>query len=1335
MKVFKPTLVAATISAVLASIAVDAAPTDRIQKQTNNITFNQERGSFDAAVQKQLAAMPTVSGMQSYFDQALGKTTFLWAPRNMRQPDLSAVAPTERPKAAAHHYMSLVTGMSLDKGALSQAVMRSFHDTGKGTRIAKYNQHIQGVEVFNREFNVMLNDEMSLVATSGYFARNLIPQGQIAPDTNFGDVTQAIKYAVDKASDGQMNIELGSFEQKEQYQVFNASVQSDTVALGSKPRAKKVYFDGNNGLIPSYYVEVEISQADSVSGELFSYVVNALTGKILHEQSMTVDDSVFHYRAYVEEDKTPLQGPHGNVIPALEPGNVTEILDASLVSLDTMPFLSTQDPWLPEDATTTRGNNAFAYADVIAPQGFSLGDFTAEVTSDKTFDYVIDESERANSFGNRKAAIVNLFYMTNFLHNYYYDYGFDEASGNAQFSNYGRGGLEGDPLLLEAQDNSGLNNANMSTPTDGASPRMQQFLWTDIDAVVGEDWGITITNPDSIGVLGTSQVASFGPQQYSDVTGEVVRIDDGDDAAGAASVTDGCQPAINADDLVDKIVIIDRGACAFVTKVLNAQDAGAAGVIIVNNVDDGTPAPMGGADSTVTIASQGLSFQDGKTIYDLIDAGTTVEAELFSTFPLKDSTFDNAIIAHEFGHYIQNRLVGNGVGLGNFQGRAMGEGWADVHAMLFVTKEEDLLLPGNEELGLGYAVGTFVTDFFRGIRRAPYTTDMTVNPYTFEHITTGAGPDGFPATTNLSPHGAGEIWAVALWELYVSLVNTHGFAEGKDRMSRYVVEGYKLTPGNPLYTEARDAILAATFANDATDFELALAAFAKRGMGLGAVSPARNSTDLSGVVASSATELSAFNATSVNLETDFDGETVGFCSADGVLDVGETGTLSVTISNGGTDALAGLTAQVTVLGDADVTLENDGLITFDTLPPFSTATSAPIQVTVNSAEVAENIAFEVTFPERVEGDETIEPAPIFAQTQLNFAFEKVDPVGGQSTDDMEDNSTAADWTQNTMVGGENAGGFIYDSINTGFFQANNPFTDLGQRTLRIFDNGFETDVGYETATMEIGYAENFTISFWHSYLFETGFDGGVVELSVNGSEWRDVTEFGGQFLVGGYNAVLDPSLEAQALAGRAVFTGRNFAPAGGGAEVIDFGSALNGNTVKFRFRIATDFAVGDFGWFIDNVTFTNIASPVYSAVVSGETIACDNSLPRVSEVAPVTVDERATATLTASAVDRNADDTLSYSWTQTSGLSVSMQGAETATMSFAAPSVSADTTLGFTVTVSDGTDSVSTSTTVNINNLPDPVTEAPSTRSSGSMGWIALLLAPLVYIRRKRFFK
>ena len=44
--------------------------------------------------------------------------------------------------------------------------------------------------------------------------------------------------------------------------------------------------------------------------------------------------------------------------------------------------------------------------------------------------------------------------------------------------NFGRGGVGGDPILAEGNDFSGTDNANMATPADGASPRMQMFEFT-----------------------------------------------------------------------------------------------------------------------------------------------------------------------------------------------------------------------------------------------------------------------------------------------------------------------------------------------------------------------------------------------------------------------------------------------------------------------------------------------------------------------------------------------------------------------------------------------------------------------------------------------------------------------------------------------------------------------------------------------------------------------------------------------------------------------------------------------------------------------------------------
>ena len=47
-----------------------------------------------------------------------------------------------------------------------------------------------------------------------------------------------------------------------------------------------------------------------------------------------------------------------------------------------------------------------------------------------------------------------------------------------QQDNYGRGGIPGDRLHVQAQDYTGMNNANMLTPADGSSPRMQMYVYT-----------------------------------------------------------------------------------------------------------------------------------------------------------------------------------------------------------------------------------------------------------------------------------------------------------------------------------------------------------------------------------------------------------------------------------------------------------------------------------------------------------------------------------------------------------------------------------------------------------------------------------------------------------------------------------------------------------------------------------------------------------------------------------------------------------------------------------------------------------------------------------------
>jgi subtilase family serine protease len=80
------------------------------------------------------------------------------------------------------------------------------------------------------------------------------------------------------------------------------------------------------------------------------------------------------------------------------------------------------------------------------------------------------------SFNTAGAAETNLFFLSNFLHDFFYDLGFDEAAGNFQESNFGRGGVGGDSLAAVARA-SGRNNATFEPNPDGQRSIMSMFLW------------------------------------------------------------------------------------------------------------------------------------------------------------------------------------------------------------------------------------------------------------------------------------------------------------------------------------------------------------------------------------------------------------------------------------------------------------------------------------------------------------------------------------------------------------------------------------------------------------------------------------------------------------------------------------------------------------------------------------------------------------------------------------------------------------------------------------------------------------------------------------------
>ena len=100
---------------------------------------------------------------------------------------------------------------------------------------------------------------------------------------------------------------------------------------------------------------------------------------------------------------------------------------------------------------------------------------------------------------------------------------------------------------------------------------------------------------------------------------------------------------------------------------------------------------------------------------------------------------------------MSNRLVGNAVGLSNNQGGSMGEGWAasSFFSRSFVRGCERPPMPtGTASIpDMAYSVWAPGNKaFYDGLRRYPYSADLTKNPLTFKHI-----EDGVPLPTTRRP--------------------------------------------------------------------------------------------------------------------------------------------------------------------------------------------------------------------------------------------------------------------------------------------------------------------------------------------------------------------------------------------------------------------------------------------------------------------------------------------------------------------------------------------------------------------------------------------------------
>ncbi|MHA6247558.1 T9SS-dependent M36 family metallopeptidase [Pontibacter sp. CAU 1760] len=710
--------------------------------------------------------------------------------------------------------------------------------------------------------------------------------------------------------------------------------------------------------------------------------------------------------------------------------------------------------------TITKGNNVHAYEDRAGANAGLSPDGGANLV----FDFPLDLAKEPATYV--QAATANLFYWNNLMHDVFYQFGFDEASGNFQQTNLSGVGEGLDGVMAEAQDGGGTNNANFLTLQDGVPGRMQMYLWTSsLPAKL-----LHISAPAAVAGSYTGIQAAFGPAvNENGVAGKIVMADPANGCGTAPALPKGSvpEPFVNQAAISGNIALVDRGSCSFIAKALNAQASGATAVIVVNNMD-GEPISMGGDESgaTVLIPAIMISKADGDKLKAALAQGLTGALRREGGVPpLRDGDLDNGIIAHEYGHGISTRLTG-GPSTQCLSGAEQGgEGWSDYFALYMTMRNGDT---GTQRRGIGTYVRSEGTDG-NGIRPAPYSTDMGINPYTYAMV----------SNPEISvPHGVGFIWATMLWDMTWSLIDEYGYDPniysgkgGNNIALQLIIDGLKLQPCSPGFIDARDAILAADRINNGGANQCYIwRAFAKRGLGFSAQQGSNN--DLTDGVEAFDMPPSCSPQFAISLTAN---PTPVMDGNDLTYNISVTNNTSVAMS--GVNITSAIPANTTLIEDKgrDAAKVENGIVSFKPLK-------------MNQGETVTR-----SFKVKVQ-----------TGTGTTIYFQ----------DDME-NGTAK-WKTSHIIGLQDwklSGKNPYSGKNAWFAVDPDAFSDQ-----------------YLTLASPVIPGANSQLRFWHSYATEAGFDGGVVEASTdNGLTW---TNLGNKMIQNGYNGTI-PAANASTVSGPA----------------------------------------------------------------------------------------------------------------------------------------------------------------------------------------------------------
>ncbi|MDG2112193.1 MAG: M36 family metallopeptidase, partial [Actinomycetota bacterium] len=365
-------------------------------------------------------------------------------------PDASAQAVEAVDVVAIDHVRSSIDELGLRAADVDElAVTDIVHLNDLGVSVVHLQQQYRGLHVLGGTMHVVVDGAGVVVSSSGGFVPGLAKMDpRVAP--TFSDVS-AVRAAVKPLGLQPMSSMNRLWRRPGPERI--SEIEDGGIAFGNI--TARLVLEPDEG---DLRVAWEITVYESDGSDWWQIRIDGVSGRELSRNNLVTHDS---YTVYPEPVEAPSFGSRSAVLDPADPV--------------ASPFGWHDTDGLPgAESTLTTGNNVDAYADVDGdnvPDVGSRPDGGAGLIFDFPLDFGLPPSASTD------AAVTELFYWTNVLHDILYAYGFDEAAGNFQLNNYGNGGFGGDPVRAEVQNNF-VNNANFATPVDGFPPRMQIGVWT-----------------------------------------------------------------------------------------------------------------------------------------------------------------------------------------------------------------------------------------------------------------------------------------------------------------------------------------------------------------------------------------------------------------------------------------------------------------------------------------------------------------------------------------------------------------------------------------------------------------------------------------------------------------------------------------------------------------------------------------------------------------------------------------------------------------------------------------------------------------------------------------